>query len=400
MNINEINIVMCKKNILLFCPTPPNYGAEGIVSLKFVEMLISMGYKIFWIYNKPVNYVSNLNNENIYIIEINNIFYKRNFPKFDSIVWSIKAYFAAKKITKRNKINFFLSRIMPQYGHLPAILLKIKTGIPWIANWSDPLPQSKGPFPYGKGVNSHLNRLSKFYLSCISKYADFHTFPCKNLMDNFLEYLPIKESHCFIIPHIINKNIYAKNCDDVLRISHIGGGLNERNPRLFFRAIKKISEVYNDIKLEVNFVGPIEGNIENIIKEEKVEDIIKLTGLVPYEESLSYISKSNIVLIIEAQMDNGIFLPSKLADILGFHKPILTISPQKGVMHDLINNYGGGLFADCMNYESIESSLIELFLDFKNNKLVDNKYRTEKLYDQFKGENIKEKFNNIIKKIL
>lgn len=393
MKENEINV-------LLFSPTAPNDTAEGIVTFKLVEILVSMNYKVYWIYNKTDNKTINIDNDKICLYGIENVFCNKYLRKIVGLMWSIKAYFLALKLSKNIKFDIILSRIMPKYGHLPAILFKSKTGIPWIANWSDPLPQSKGPKPYGNGVDSPITKFDTMYLSLISEHADYHTFPSENLMLNYLTYLPVKQNKCSVIPHIINKNIYTECADNILRISHIGGGLKERNPRLFFRAIKKVSESFNDIKLECFFVGPIEGNIENIIKEEKVEGIIKLTGLVPYEESLSYISKSNIVLIIEAQMDNGIFLPSKLADILGFHKPIFTISPQKGVMHDLINNYGGGLFADCMNYESIESRLIELFLDFKNNKLVDNKYRTEKLYDQFKGETIKEKFNNIIKKIL
>lgn len=389
---------MNKKIIILFCPTPPNSGAEGIVSLKFVEMLAFMNYHVFWIYNEPINYNLNIVNDKISFYGIKNTLCKKYFKKLDSLIWSIKAYFLAVKLSKGFNFNFTLSRIMPKYGHLPAILFKLKTGIPWIANWSDPLPQSKGPIPYGKGVNSTISKFDKIYLSLISKNADFHTFPCENLKLNFLSYLSIKAEQCFVIPHIINRDVYTQRTDNILRISHIGGGLKERNPRLFFRAIRSIKELYENIPLEVNFVGPIEGNIGHIVKEEKVEDIVKLVGRVPYEDALSYIKDSSIVLIIEAQMENGIFLPSKLADILGYHKPIFTISPQKGVMHDLIENYGGGLFADCMNYKSIKSKLNELFIDFKNNNLTDKKYRTEKLYDQFKEETVKEKFNDIIKK--
>lgn len=83
-------------------------------------------------------------------------------------------------------------------------------------------------------------------------------------------------------------------------------------------------------------------------------------GRKPYNEALNYICAADILLLIEAPMKEGIFLPSKVADILGYHKPIFAISPQKGVMKDLISQYGGGIVVDCLSLSSIERGLEQL----------------------------------------
>ena len=123
-------------------------------------------------------------------------------------------------------------------------------------------------------------------------------------------------------------------------------------------------------------------------KKEGVSDIIHLLGRKPYNEALNYICAADILLLIEAPMKEGIFLPSKVADILGYHKPIFSISPQDGVMKDLITQYGGGIVVDCLSLSSIESGLEQLFDDWLNNKLDTVQYNTQNLYNQFTEKNV------------
>ena len=51
-----------------------------------------------------------------------------------------------------------------------------------------------------------------------------------------------------------------------------------------------------------------------------------------------------MMLVVEAPINEGIFLPSKVVD-LQYSKPIL-LYPRNGVMNDLIA-HGGGIVADC-----------------------------------------------------
>lgn len=400
------------KNAIIFGPEGPDTSAEGVVTAKFAKMLSNNDINVYWIcHSTPINYGS-LNTDYSYnVISIKNTFIQWLITKFknipilnkitylDIIVWCIKAYFIAQKINKVNHISYVFSRIMPQYGHLPALLFKRKNKITWIGNWSDPMPREKAPKPYGNGLDAPISRILNYYLNCICKYADIHTFPSDQLKNYYLNYLPAKETNCFVIPHIIDKDINIKNNEHKeLRLYHIGGGLKERNPRLFFRSFRQILSDPNfaDIILDIKFIGPVEGDVKNIAKEEGVLSNIKFTGKVPYEQALEYIKEADILLIIEAIMDHGIFLPSKLSDILAFHKPIYSISPNTGVMHDLITTYHGGIVADCQSLESISSQLRRLLEDWEQNKLTAPIYNTDKLRNLFSEKNIWHKLNEIL----
>lgn len=406
---------MLIKRTIIFGPEGPGTSAEGVVTAKFASMLQKQGWDIYWIcHDTEINYGNKIKDVSYHVISVrNNLIQKlsqlfrpipilRYIYLLDSIVWCYKAYRVAKKINRDSRINYIFSRIMPQYGHLPALMLKREYGIPWIANWSDPMPREKAPKPYGNGVDAPISRFEKFYISKICKYADTHTFPSDRLRDYYLLYLPAKREKCFTIPHIIDKDIHSLvESHEMLRLYHIGGGLIERNPTLFFRALRNVLNMskYNSSNIEINFIGPIEGDVVDIARKERVSDIIHFLGRKPYNEALNFISVADILLLIEAPMKEGIFLPSKVADILGYHKPIFAISPQQGVMKDLISRYGGGIVVDCLSLNSIEQGLERLFDDWGNNKLNSEQYNTYNLYDRFTEKNIYLEIQQLIDRI-
>lgn len=394
------------KTIIIFGPEGPNVSAEGVVTLKLMNLFRKHHWNVIWIYHELESHYNNVNKtdniEGIFIC-INNLYLHKLSKWFkhipvlkyiyhlDSLLWSYKAYKKAQKIHRRHPVDYTFSRIMPQYGHLPALLFSKKTHVPWIANWSDPMPRNKAPEPYGAGINSPISKNNKFYLNKICKYAKAHTFPSSYLKDYYLQYLPANSLQCYVLPHVIDKNIKIPyHQHESLIMSHIGGGLIQRNPTLFFNALKNVKEKerYKNLQLKINFVGPIEKYIIDIVNELQLTHIVSFTGKLPYIESLKHIQDSDILLIIEAPMKEGIFLPSKITDVLSYHKPIFAISPPKGVLKSLINTYKGGLIADCLSQLNIEERLKSLFDDWKKNRLQSDKYQTSMLFQQFSEDTI------------
>lgn len=399
------------KHIIIFGPEGPDSSAEGVVTAKFAQMLVNHNIDVYWIsHSTTVNYGNNGKLYDYKIISIKNTLIQNLIEKFknipglnkikylDIIIWCIKAYKKALQINKSINIDCIFSRIMPQYGHLPALFFKRSTKVKWIANWSDPMPRNKAPMPYGNGVNAPISTIYRHYLKAICKYADIHTFPSNHLKDYYLHYLPATKNLCHVIPHIIDKNIARVNVEhQELRLYHIGGGLIQRNPTLFFRALRNVINDNNyDIPIDIQFIGPIEGNVKEIAKNEGVDKIIHFIDRVSYDKALEYIANADIMLIIEAQMDEGIFLPSKLADILGYHKPVFAISPKNGVLNELITNYHGGRVADCMSINSIQDNLIQIFCDWATDKLKNIIYNTTNLRSPFTEDNVWQVTQDII----
>lgn len=403
------------KTIIIFGPEGPNSGAEGVVTAKFMNMMQNQGWEVFWIYhNTNTNYYDSKTNTDHHLIGIKNPIIQKmvhalhHIPilkyvyHLDSIFWCYKAYKKGKSIHKKKTVDYIFSRIMPQYGHLPALLLKRKKNIPWIANWSDPMPRSKAPYPYGMGVDSPISTFQQCYLKEICKYANAHTFPSTYLKKFYLHYLPVKPEKSFTLSHIIDKDIIEiPQKHKILKLAHIGGGLIQRDPTLFFKALRNIinKKEFSNISIQVDFVGPIEGNVEQISKNTKIDHVVHFVGKRPYNEALEYIKQADILLIIEAPMEEGIFLPSKVTDVLGYHKPMFSISPKKGVLKDLITQFKGGLVVDCLSLTEIENGLEQLLSDWNLNQLQTPQYDTKELYHEFSEKNIWNHLQNIIHNI-
>ena len=104
--------------------------------------------------------------------------------------WAIPAFECIQKLVGNTSYDLILSRANPDSAHLPAMMTHKRTGIPWIANWNDPLPCNKFPPPYGQGLQSKMRLIEIIYYKKIVKQCSWHTFPCERLRQYMISYLP------------------------------------------------------------------------------------------------------------------------------------------------------------------------------------------------------------------
>lgn len=404
-----------KYTMLLLGPQGPNAGAEGMVTNKFVSMMRKNGWRVIWLFQgSSDNNHSDIKDDSDFIaISSLNSKLRANFfskiasifnnPFLNSLGWCLDAYFEAKRIIKNEHIDLISSRIMPKYGHLSALYISRKYDLLWHANWSDPLPQYMAPTPYGKGTKAPMSKFDRWYLANICKQATFHTFPSERLLKHYLRYVPASANRCYILPHIAESHKKSSPYSEhILTMTYVGGGLKQRDPELFFQALSQVRAKLKieNITIEIKFVGSIEEQVLAACIRQNVKDFVTFIGSVSYEASLNYIQKADINLVIEAPMKEGIFLPSKLADIVSCGKPMFVVSPQEGVLHDLISKYGGGIFTNNQSVESIKAGLITLIDDWKNHRLNSPKYQTQELYQLFSMNTVWKRFSAIINKYL
>lgn len=340
--------------ILIFSPEEPYSGAESLVVGKLMRAFLNQGWDVTMIFhklnllNQPADDILNILN-NCHGIENRNLNKLKKYLErtpllriviiFDYLLWVLKSFILSLKLDRKDcPFDLVLSRIMPSYGHLPAYLLTRIRNIIWFANWSDPLPHVKAPHPYGKGIEALANGFEMLYMRIIVKGAHFHTFPCSRLMNYYSRYLPGLSSKGFVIPHIILDYIsdmaIPTNNEREFTITHVGSfGL--RSPLNLIMTVKKIVATKIDFNIRFRFVGGIEEIIRVKISENELYEYFNIDGKKSYKDALEIIAESDMTLVIEAQTEEGIFLPSKVMDYLQFNKPILSISPLKGVMNDL-----------------------------------------------------------------
>jgi glycosyltransferase involved in cell wall biosynthesis len=179
-----------------------------------------------------------------------------------------------------------------------------------------------------------------------------------------------------VVPHMAHSRLLSivkgeKKGDEMFRIVHCGSVSKPRNPEIFIKALSKMVSGLGLTKKQLRcyFVGCYDSNLSEIIKNNKVEDIVELLPPKQYAESLSFISPCDMALIIEAECEEGIYLPTKFVDAIQSGLPVFCVSPFPGTLNDMVERYGVGYCADNTSVYDIEKKLKNAYKDFLNNNL-------------------------------
>ena len=316
----------------------------------------------------------------------------------NGIRWAKRAYKKALDLCKTNKYDAILTRSPSDIPHIVGYKIQQQTGIKWIANWNDPA-STIWPKPYNHKYSAIKQRIENTFSIKILKAADINTFPSKRLSEHFIRHYPfLKGKNNVIIPHIgllqnLMPSTSEKTDSSTIRMCHSGNLSKERNPELLFRAINELSAQGYSIELDI--MGHINEYTNNLIDKYSLKERVRPIGNHTYIEALQLMSSYDILVLIEAQMEEGIFFPSKLTDYAQLEKPILAISPKNGFAHDVLNEYGGGIAVDNTNIDSIKNGIKALYSEWKGNSLKQN-HSSKKLYAQFSPNKIVEIYKSII----
>lgn len=402
-----------KPRVLIFAPLcyPPT-GSEAIVTSKLVLGMIDSGWHVKVVSQADFGHFYPCSDNDYWklvtsvsknIIGINNI---RLFSRIvgttltkrlRTFSWIIKAVYDGFTELRSYKYDLIMSRATPHYGHLPALIVSRFFKIPWIANWSDPIPIKIAPPPYGEGINSKISLFLKLYSRAVYRYADWHTFPCERLMKYYWKMAPEIISNSSVIPHIALSRfcIHQEQNNDVFSLCHTGSVAN-RDLSIFFDGLKCfIKEFRPSKKVQVIFIGdPVDEIRSNILKA-GVSGIVQAEAPNTYEETQLKAAHSSVLIVIEAQCDEGIFFPSKFVDFVQTGRPILAVSPIVGTLCDLLNTHGGGIAVDNRSSNEIASALNKLYNEWEKDSLMLN-FGSIKLLKYFRDDTVISKYSNLI----
>lgn len=401
--------------ILMMAPACyPVNGAEAIVNMKLLQAfsqaedvtvdLISRnnaytypsdeiekyGVKINELH--LVEYVPHMNIATFWRLILSQLYFRISY--FDS-VWAVEALRVVRNLVKKNKYDFVLTKNAPSF--LLGAYLKRK-GLKWVASWNDPFPSSYYPHPYGKGKDCKGTRLERRMIKQM-RLADCHVFPTFLLQEHMRYYLQVPQDKCIVIPHVVLSNkdqesgrpIEKKH--DVLKIIHSGNLYGQRNPSSFFHAIENVLESDPNAKISITILGKIDDRfLPELDGLPRVKQCLSFLPPIEYQQSLSLLDNYDLACVIEAPCKKGeaVFLPTKVTDFMQKGIPIMAISPQDGVLHDLYKNGNIGYYGDVTNVNSIELSLRSAYEDFVGDGVKENV-----IDDSFYAANVVESYRLI-----
>ena len=393
--------------ILVIAPEsyPPTTG-ESIVTTKFLSALKSSGIELDIICNpEGLHFYPGSDNPELSSIKSDLInpydrfhIFKKVFTKRHPIIWINLAIIVAIKTINRKKPSLIISRAMPIYGHMPALILQVMFRLPWLATWSDPMPLSVSPSPFTrktKGID-----FQKLYCKTVIRKATLHAFPNQHLGEYMQTTYPKLINKFIIVPHIASSDLSsnAVSTRRTFSLCHTGG-LGIRDPRPFLLGLRNFIDRFSITDVELTFIGPFDTNAEAQVKLLGLEKDVIFIPAVSYQESLKLIQEFHVCVLIEANTETGIFLPSKVMDMIQSGKPILSVSPKRGVMATLLQNKRGGIAVDLNDIDKISDSIHELYSAWADGNLQE-KYGSSCLRDIYSENKIISGFLSDLKRHL
>ena len=226
----------------------------------------------------------------------------------------------------------------------------------------------------------------------IMSMADVHIFPNARLRDYMQRYVNFTEDNSLVVPHLaVDKPLADYHRTDTLRLIHTGNLSRPRNSRVFIEGLKKAIDYKPDMKISFSLLGLMSDDDKKLAEDLGLKSYISYLPPVEYQKSLELASTFDVAVIIEADCDEGIFLPTKVGDYMQLHLPIFAVSPQKGILNDLYSEHYVSYFADVKSSDAACEQLLLIYDDFQKGHLC----RTANIKPEYLAENIVEKYAKI-----
>lgn len=255
--------------------------------------------------------------------------------------WTYVAYRSARALLARGNFDCVMTGYLPFRTALVGYALKKEFGIPWVVRFPDPSPWCLYPEPYGPGrpVTTRDRYMVRRVRDAL-RSADALIAPSARMTAYVNRvYDGVFGEHQIVLPHVgWSRPGNGQRPRGQVHILHAGIMTRQRESDRIATMLHRVLRAARALGLDVRltFTGYVS---EEQRLSQRMNDFgshVDWAPPVPYEESLAQMSAATGLLLLEAVMGEGIYLPSKLADYAVSGRPVLMFSPETGTIADLV----------------------------------------------------------------
>ena len=402
------------------CVSPlfaPAADSEAFCSTKMVRALLDCGMQVSVITSESIRskdraydasamwaFTKNITSDVPLPTKRNLVYSLRTAAKYQSSFysrWVDACMREARRLHREHRFDLVYSRSLPMIAHVVGFWCARRFRIPWVANINDPWEFYFVPgIPYPKtsrlGAEMYL-----YWLRRTLRNAHLVTYPCSSLWKFHTELSGI-EHRAEVIPHIGSSWEDGSSQDrSIFNLVHAGKlGSSEITGRSGIPLLLALRRFFDETPsaaqvTRLTLVGHEDPQIRVWSDKLGLTSNVCNIGRVDYQRSLQFISEASVCVLVEANIREGMFFPSKLADYLVSGKPVLALSPRRGVVADMAER-GGVYRVDPKDPEMIQKALADLYTSFERGELQ-VRGPNPGLSSQFESGNVGQRFLDLVR---
>lgn len=258
----------------------------------------------------------------------------------DCIGWYPWALRASLRIAEQQPVDLIYASAGPFTSLLVAATVARVCGAPWVGElrdlWSDNHYRSLPP--WFRGIDA---RLEARVLKSAAGLVTMSELWAEGLESKYA--VPVRAVYNGFEERDEQTSRRNEARSESIVIAHLGmlyGG--KRDPTPLFQAIQALGDDAHRVRVE--FYGPEQDLVRRLARSSGVEDRVRVFGDIPYAESLTVQSNSDVLLLLmwDTPEEAGV-LPGKLFEYLGARRPVLAVGAGYGVGAHLISSRRLGL---------------------------------------------------------
>lgn len=275
------------------------------------------------------------------------LLHKVIWPSELALLWAGAASARARRIIKDKPVAAMISTGPPLNTHLTALALKLRYGIPWIADFRDPMLDN----PFRQNLGALCTVADRIVEKRIFRHADA-VLGVSEVIDHWwrIRYPQFAHKlHVLYNGYDPRENLAAAPIPSrpYRVLSYVGNVYGLRRPEIILNAVRRLhaSKCVSRDSMRLQFVGEIEHDIWALngatIEELKANGIVECTGLVPRPQALKLMAEADYLLMLDIQDGaQGYAVPSKIFEYVRMGRPILTVTQHNSPVHQIISSSG------------------------------------------------------------
>jgi len=292
------------------------------------------------------------------------------------ISWYPAAVAAGLRLIRRHRISVIWSTFPIATAHLIACTLARTTGLPWVADFRDPMVEFVERDQKWFPADPSVRRARLWTERLCAKHAGHSVFCTASARDIYLQrYDWLSRDRCSVIANGFDEQIFshvegrldAAAPDQRRDLTLVHSGTlypgSDRDPTPFFRALALVRANPGMERVRIVLRGcAYEDEYRQTLRKLGIDDIVTLAPPTPYRDAIEEMMRADGLLLFQGYSSNPA-IPAKLYEYLRVRRPFFAMVDEQGETASLLRRTRAGALAPIEDEAQIASRLQDFVKD-------------------------------------